>query len=128
MIAHGERSAYDAILVVGFGGPERREDVMPFLENVTRGRNIPRQRLVEVAEHYYHQGGASPINSQVRALVTSLRAELDRRNRPADLLGQSKLDSLARRYLGRDDQTETEAGAGGSAFRIHLLLQLPSIS
>lgn len=70
--------AYDAILVVGFGGPERREDVLPFLENVTRGRNIPRQRLLEVAEHYYHFGGVSPINAQIRELIAALRPELDR--------------------------------------------------
>src|SRR5665213_3651378 len=57
--------AYDAILIVGFGGPEKREDVMPFLENVTRGRNIPTERLLEVAEHYDHFGGISPINGQV---------------------------------------------------------------
>jgi ferrochelatase len=77
--APGEPAAYDAILVVGFGGPERREDVMPFLENVTRGRNVPRERLIEVAEHYYQQGGASPINAQVRALMAALAPELDRR-------------------------------------------------
>jgi ferrochelatase len=70
---------YDAILIVGFGGPERREDVIPFLENVTRGRNVPRERLAQVAEHYYHQGGASPINDQVRELIASLRVELDQR-------------------------------------------------
>jgi protoporphyrin/coproporphyrin ferrochelatase len=69
---------YDSILIVGFGGPERREDVMPFLENVTRGRNVPRERLLEVAEHYDHFGGASPINAQVRELIAALRAELDR--------------------------------------------------
>ncbi len=68
---------YDAILVVGFGGPERVEDVLPFLENVTRGRNIPRDRLLEVAEHYHHFGGVSPINAQVRALIAALRPELD---------------------------------------------------
>src|ERR1700749_4256678 len=68
---------YDAILVLSFGGPESREDVMPFLENVTRGRNIPRERLLEVAEHYYHFGGKSPINDQCRALITALRKELD---------------------------------------------------
>ncbi len=68
---------YDAILVVGFGGPERVEDVLPFLENVTRGRNIPRDRLLEVAEHYHHFGGVSPINAQVRALIGALRPELD---------------------------------------------------
>ncbi len=71
-------SGYDAILVVGFGGPEKREDVIPFLENVVRGRNVPRERILEVAEHYDHFGGVSPINSQVRALIEALRPELDR--------------------------------------------------
>jgi len=73
-------SPYDAILVVGFGGPEGPEEVMPFLENVTRGRNIPRERLLEVAEHYHHFGGVSPINAQVRELISALRGELDRRD------------------------------------------------
>jgi ferrochelatase len=62
----------EAILIVSFGGPERREDVEPFLENVTRGRNIPRERLQEVAEHYYHFGGRSPINDHVRELIGKL--------------------------------------------------------
>ncbi|MHB1558012.1 MAG: ferrochelatase [Isosphaeraceae bacterium] len=70
--------SYDSILIVGFGGPEAREDVMPFLENVTRGRSVPRERLLEVAEHYDHFGGVSPINGQVRALIEALRPELDR--------------------------------------------------
>lgn len=70
---------YDAILVVGFGGPERREDVMPFLENVTRGRNVPRERLLGVAEHYDHFGGKSPLNDQVRALIAALKVELNER-------------------------------------------------
>jgi len=70
---------YDAILLVSFGGPEARDDVMPFLENVTRGRGVPRERLLEVAEHYYHFGGVSPINAQNRALLTALRALLDAR-------------------------------------------------
>ncbi len=67
---------YDALLIVGFGGPERREDVMPFLENVTRGRNVPHERLLSVAEHYDHFGGKSPINDQVRALIAALEPEL----------------------------------------------------
>ena len=67
---------YDALLVVSFGGPERREDVIPFLENVLRGRNVPRERLLEVAEHYYHFGGRSPINDQNRELITALRNTL----------------------------------------------------
>lgn len=68
---------YDSLLIVSFGGPEKPEDVMPFLENVTRGRNIPRERLLEVAEHYHHFGGKSPINDQNRALIAALRQELD---------------------------------------------------
>jgi ferrochelatase len=72
------RAPYDAILIVGFGGPERLEDVLPFLENVTRGRNVPRERLLEVAGHYDHFGGLSPINSQIRELMAVLRSELDR--------------------------------------------------
>ena len=64
---------YDALLIVSFGGPERREDVLPFLENVLRGRNVPRERLLEVAEHYYYFGGRSPINEQNRALIEALR-------------------------------------------------------
>lgn len=69
--------SYDAILLVSFGGPEGRDDVLPFLENVTRGRNIPHERLLEVAEHYYHFDGVSPINQQCRDLMTALRPELD---------------------------------------------------
>ena len=69
-------STYDAVLIVAFGGPEKSEDVMPFLENVTRGRNIPRERLLEVAEHYHHFGGVSPINDQVRELIAALTEEL----------------------------------------------------
>ena len=58
---------YDALLLVSFGGPERPEDVVPFLENVTRGKNIPRERLEEVGEHYFLFGGRSPLNAQYRA-------------------------------------------------------------
>lgn len=68
---------YDSVLIVSFGGPEKPQDVLPFLENVTRGRNIPRDRLLSVAEHYYHFGGRSPINDQNRDLIRALRAELD---------------------------------------------------
>src|ERR1700722_949486 len=67
---------YDAILVVSFGGPESPEDVIPFLENVLRGRNVPRERMLAVAEHYYHFGGKSPINVQNRALIAGLQREL----------------------------------------------------
>jgi ferrochelatase len=71
--------AYDAILLAGFGGPEGQDDVIPFLRNVTRGRGIPDERLEEVAHHYRHFGGVSPINAQNRALKAALEAELARR-------------------------------------------------
>jgi protoporphyrin/coproporphyrin ferrochelatase len=69
-------SAYDAFLLVSFGGPEGPADVMPFLENVTRGRGVPRERLAAVAEHYYAFGGVSPINQQCRDLLAAVRADL----------------------------------------------------
>jgi protoporphyrin/coproporphyrin ferrochelatase len=68
---------FDAILVLSFGGPEGMDDVIPFLENVTRGRNIPRERLAEVGEHYRMFDGVSPLNAQNRALIAALREELD---------------------------------------------------
>lgn len=68
---------YDALLIVSFGGPEKRDDVLPFLENVLRGRNVPRERMLEVAEHYYHFDGRSPINQQNRDLIAALRQLLD---------------------------------------------------
>lgn len=70
------RGAYDAVLVLSFGGPEKREDVIPFLENVLRGKPVPRERLQAVAEHYYHFGGRSPINERNRELIAALSAEL----------------------------------------------------
>ncbi len=69
---------YDALLIVSFGGPEKHEDVIPFLENVLRGRNVPRERMLEVAEHYYHFDGRSPINDQNRALIAALREYFER--------------------------------------------------
>ncbi|MEQ6902044.1 ferrochelatase [Nocardioides sp. YIM 152588] len=67
---------YDALLLVSFGGPEKPEDVVPFLENVTRGRGIPRERLEQVGEHYFLFGGKSPINDQNRALKAAIEADL----------------------------------------------------
>jgi ferrochelatase len=68
---------YDALLIVSFGGPEGPDDVLPFLENVTRGRNIPRERLLDVSEHYYHFGGVSPMNGEIRCLLGKLVHELN---------------------------------------------------
>ena len=67
---------YDALFVVSFGGPEGPDDVMPFLENVLRGKNVPRERMLEVSEHYSHFGGVSPINDQNRELIAALKQEL----------------------------------------------------
>ena len=69
---------YDALLVVSFGGPEGPDDVMPFLENVLRGKNVPHQRMLEVAQHYQQFGGVSPINEQCRTLIAGLKAEMQR--------------------------------------------------
>src|SRR5215469_10146051 len=133
---------YDAILLVSFGGPERAEDVIPFLENVLRGRNVPRERMLEVAEHYYHFGGRSPINEQNRALIAAIEAELQR-NGPklpvywgnrnwhpllADTLRQMQADGIqraiayvtsafasysgCRQYLEDIDRARAEVGPG----------------
>jgi ferrochelatase len=67
---------YDSVLLVSFGGPEQRADVMPFLENVVRGKNVPPDRLKEVAAHYNHFEGMSPLNEQNRALIAALEEEL----------------------------------------------------
>ncbi|THA57218.1 ferrochelatase [Streptomyces sp. A1136] len=66
---------YDALLLLSFGGPEGPDDVVPFLENVTRGRGIPRERLKEVGQHYFGFGGVSPINGQNRELLDALRKD-----------------------------------------------------
>jgi ferrochelatase len=103
----------DAILILSFGGPDRAEEVMPFLENVLRGRNVPRERMLEVAEHYYHFGGRSPINDQNRALMEALRQVLaaegpdlpvywgNRNWHPllADTLRQMTADGVRRAYV-----------------------------
>jgi ferrochelatase len=78
--SHGGSAApapqpYDALLLLSFGGPEGPDDVVPFLENVTRGRGIPRERLAEVGEHYFLFGGVSPINAQCRALLDAIRKD-----------------------------------------------------
>jgi protoporphyrin/coproporphyrin ferrochelatase len=71
------KTDYDALLVVSFGGPEGMADVIPFLENVLRGRNVPRERMLSVARHYEMFGGVSPINQQNRNLISALENELE---------------------------------------------------
>ncbi|WP_345041327.1 ferrochelatase [Streptomyces sannanensis] len=70
-----DAAPYDALLLLSFGGPEGPDDVVPFLENVTRGRGIPKERLKEVGQHYFLFGGVSPINGQNRALLDALRKD-----------------------------------------------------
>jgi ferrochelatase len=77
---------YDAVLLLSFGGPDGPDDVMPFLRNVTAGRGIPDERLAEVAEHYHHFGGRSPINDQNRALLAALTSELTARGHDLPVL------------------------------------------
>jgi ferrochelatase len=74
-----DNGGYDAVLMVAFGGPEKPADVIPFLENVLAGRSVPPERLREVASHYEHVGGASPINAQVHRLKAALESELSGR-------------------------------------------------
>jgi ferrochelatase len=71
-------NSFDALLIVSFGGPEKHEDVLPFLENVLRGKNVPRERMLEVAEHYYHFDGRSPINEQTKELIAAVEEEFRR--------------------------------------------------
>jgi protoporphyrin/coproporphyrin ferrochelatase len=133
-------SRYDALLVVSFGGPEKHEDVIPFLENVLRGRNVPRERMLEVAEHYYHFDGRSPINDQNRALVAALQQRLpipvywgNRNWHPmlADTVRRMRADGITRalafatsafgsysgcrQYLENIDQARAAVGDGAPA-------------
>jgi ferrochelatase len=81
-MSHGFKTHYDALLVVSFGGPEGMDDVIPFLENVLRGRNVPRERMLQVAHHYEMFGGVSPINQQNRELIAALGRELESNGPP----------------------------------------------
>ena len=71
------KTDFDALLLVSFGGPEGMEAVIPFLENVLRGRNVPRERMLQVAHHYELFGGVSPINQQNRDLIAALEKEFE---------------------------------------------------
>ena len=101
--------SYDALLIVAFGGPEGPDDVMPFLENVLRGRNVPRERMLEVAEHYYHFDGRSPINDQNRALIAELEKLQAGGATSAVALDNVGDDSIA------DCRTQRVPGIAGSA-------------
>ncbi|WP_229675743.1 ferrochelatase [Hoyosella rhizosphaerae] len=78
-VCNEDQQGYDALLFLSFGGPEKPADVRPFLENVTRGRNVPPERLDDVAEHYMHFGGVSPINALNRDIINRVAEELSGR-------------------------------------------------
>ena len=101
---------------------------MPFLENVTRGRSVPPERLEEVAHHYARFDGVSPINEQNRALIAALRPELDRaRDRPVDLSRQPQLAPVPRGHAARDAGRRGPACARLLHERLQLVLELPSV-
>ena len=135
-------TTYDALLILSFGGPEGRKEVIPFLKNVLRGKSVPRERMLEVAEHYYHFDGKSPINGQNRELIAALQKEFSEKgpelpiywgNRNwhpllADTLRQMQKDGIqralgfvtsayssyssCRQYLDDIAQAREEAGPG----------------
>ena len=119
--------SYDAFVLVSFGGPERPEDVIPFLENVTRGRDVPPERLAEVAEHYQHFGGVSPINQQSRDLLAALAPTSPRTGRPAGLLGQPQLAPDARRHRAPDARRRRTPRARVRDQRVRRLLVVPAV-
>ncbi|GAA4508050.1 ferrochelatase [Brevibacterium yomogidense] len=111
---------FDAVVLMSFGGPEKDEDVLPFLQNVTAGRGIPDERLVEVGEHYYGFGGKSPINDQNRALLAALTEELEVRGLDIPLVWGNRnwdpyLTDVARE-LARDTGTARLLAIDTSAY------------
>ncbi len=102
----GDALPYDALLLVSFGGPEGPDDVMPFLENVLRGKPVPRERMLEVAEHYQHFGGVSPINEQNRALISHLEPALRAAN--IDLPIYWGIETGSRSFLKRLKRCEAQ--------------------
>ena len=119
---------YDALLLVSFGGPEGMADVMPFLDQVLRGRNVPPERQREVARHYERFGGVSPINAQNRALLEALRAELaSPRPAPPPLLGQPELASVPGGHPPRDGGGRRATSARPRHVRVQLVLGVPPV-
>jgi ferrochelatase len=110
---------YDAFVLLSFGGPEKPDDVMPFLRNVVRGRGVPDERLAEVAEHYLHFGGVSPINQQCRDLLAAVQADLRQHgiDLPAYWGNRNWFPMLADTVAQmRDDGVTTALGFATSAY------------
>jgi protoporphyrin/coproporphyrin ferrochelatase len=125
----GGMASYDAFLLLSFGGPEKTEDVVPFLENVTRGRGIPRERLEEVGEHYFLFGGVSPINQQCRDLIAEVRRDFEEHgldlpvywgNRNWQPMVEDTLADMARDGVRRAVALATSAHSSYSSHRQYL--------
>ncbi len=122
------RTRYDGVLLVGFGGPEGQDDVLPFLRNVTRGRGIPDERLEEVAHHYRHFGGVSPINdAEPRAAQRSGGRAGPPRAGPAGAMGQPQLGPLPGRRAARGARRRAPPPARGRDQRLLVVLELPAV-
>lgn len=124
MSSHALSDQFDAILVLSFGGPEAEDEVVPFLENVTRGRGIPRERLKVVGEHYFHFGGKSPLNDLNREIIANVEKELSARgielpvyfgNRNWHPFGEATAEQMSRDGVKRALVFATSAWGGYSA-------------
>ena len=120
--------AYDAFVLLSFGGPEKPDDVLPFLRNVVRGRGVPDERLAEVAEHYQHFGGRLPDQPAVPRPARRGRRRLRRQRRQAaHLLGQPELASDDRGHRGADARRRGHLGARLRHQRVRRLFVLPAV-
>src|SRR6266700_825241 len=119
---------YDALLVLSFGGPETREDVLPFLRNVLGGRNVPEERMLEVAEHYYHFDGRSPINQQNRELVAALEKELEQHGPQLPVYWGNRNWAISCRHVATDERERREEGSGVCNVGLQFVLRMPAVS
>ena len=122
-------SEYQSLLVVSFGGPEKRDDVMPFLKNVLRGRNVPEARMLEVAEHYYQFDGLSPINQQNRDLIQALQQDFDQQGIDLPIyFGNRNWHPMIPDTLSKMKQDGINKVAGLFYVWLQLLLGMPPVS
>ena len=119
---------YDALLLLSFGGPEGPDDVVPFLENVTRGRGIPKERLKEVGQHYFLFGGVSPINDQNRALLDALRKDFAEHGLDLPVYwGNRNWAPVPDRHPARDGRRRPPPHRRPRHQRVRLVLRLPPV-
>ena len=122
-------NSFDALLIVSFGGPEKHEDVLPFLENVLRGKNVPRERMLEVAEHYYHFDGRSPINEQTKELIAAVEQEFRVHGvKLPGLLGKPQLVSVPGGYAQADAGGWHSPRRGAGHIGVRVVLRMQAVS